>query len=134
MRRCPACNSSNVRRSSIRGSESGAHAFRSPYRCERCNHRFWVVSRRTRLGVAAATIGLATGIVVAAGMLILPDYVPTPTAEVGRDIEEWSSPPMDVAGAVLTPKGLAAGALQPNESLGPGPPTTAIGRLLDGRR
>ena len=45
--KCPACNSLNVRRSSIRAAESSSHPrLRSPYRCRDCGERFWVISRR----------------------------------------------------------------------------------------
>src|ERR1700741_3644330 len=44
---CPACKSSNVRRSSIRPAEFSSHPrLRSPYRCRNCGERFWVISRR----------------------------------------------------------------------------------------
>ncbi len=45
-RKCPACISLNVRRSSFRTAEVTArHIFLSPYRCRDCGERFWVVSR-----------------------------------------------------------------------------------------
>jgi len=72
---CPACGSAHIRRSAIRGSEANAHAFRSPYRCENCKHRFWLVSRKARLGAATAGIALFSGIVFLATLLILPRYV-----------------------------------------------------------
>ena len=72
---CPACGSANIRRSAIRGSEANAHAFRSPYRCENCKHRFWLVSRKARLGAATAGIALFSGIVFLATLLVLPRYV-----------------------------------------------------------
>ena len=37
-----------------------SHAFRSPYRCEDCDLRFWVVSRRTRITAAAVVAGMLT--------------------------------------------------------------------------
>jgi hypothetical protein len=45
---------------------------------------------------------------------LLPRYT---VAAVDHDIEEWSAPPLELAGAVLTPRGMAAGALAPNENL-----------------
>ena len=72
---CPACGSANIRRSAFRGSEANAHAFRSPYRCENCKHRFWLVSRKARLGATAAGIALFSGIVFLATLLVLPRYV-----------------------------------------------------------
>ena len=46
---------------------------------------------------------------------LLPRYV---VAGVDHDLEEWSAPPpLELAGAVLTPKGMAAAALAPTENL-----------------
>jgi uncharacterized protein len=60
--KCPACNSLNVRRSSIRPAEkSETVRLRSPYRCRDCGERFWVISKR-----ANYLAGLA-GIVIVAG-------------------------------------------------------------------
>ena len=53
MKRCPACRSTDVRRSHVLWSEAGAHALRSPYRCNNCDARFWVVSRKARITIAA---------------------------------------------------------------------------------
>ena len=129
--RCPACGGSNVQRSSIRRSEAGAHAFRSPYRCKDCRHRFWVISRRTRLGIVALTVGLATIAVVTAGVMLLPAYAPTRVA-VDHDIEEWSAPEPS-QWMVLTPKGMAATVLEPNEVLGGGNDNGVFRRLGDVR-
>ena len=113
--RCPACGGTNLQRSGIRRSEAGTHAFRSPYRCKDCRHRFWVISRRTRIGALAIAASLAAVAAVAAGALLLPAYVPTAVA-VDHDIEEWS-PPAPMHWTVLTPKGMAAAVLEPNEVL-----------------
>ena len=56
MRRCDACNSTNVRRSGAHPAEASHHPFHSPYRCLDCDARFWVVSRRTRVGAAAGGV------------------------------------------------------------------------------
>jgi predicted RNA-binding Zn-ribbon protein involved in translation (DUF1610 family) len=115
LHRCPACGSAQVRRSRIRSREAGAHAFRSPYRCEACRLRFWVVSRRTRMGAAAGAVVAVFLVAFAAAWSLLPRYT---VAAVDHDIEEWSAPPpLEFAGAVLTPRGMAAGALAPNENL-----------------
>ena len=46
---CPSCGTSEVRRSAFSDyEERDAHIFRSPYRCEKCGERFWVVSRKAR--------------------------------------------------------------------------------------
>ena len=57
-RKCPSCNSINVRRSSIRRSEgSRSLLFLSPYHCRDCNARFSTVSSKTF--VRGAVIGAA---------------------------------------------------------------------------
>lgn len=129
--RCPECGGTNLQRSSIRRSEAGAHAFRSPYRCKDCRHRFWVISRRTRAGALAIAASLAAVAAVAAGVVLLPAYVPTAVA-VDRDIEEWS-PPAPMQWTVLTPKGMAAAVLEPNEVLGGGGEQGVFRRLGDVR-
>ncbi|MEP6677757.1 MAG: hypothetical protein ABJB78_00555 [Betaproteobacteria bacterium] len=49
-----------MRRSGVSVADAEAHPFRSPYRCQDCEARFWVVSRRTRFGaVAGGTVALA---------------------------------------------------------------------------
>ena len=59
MKRCSVCGSTNVRRSGVHVSEARSHPFQSPYRCLDCEARFWVVSRRTRLGAfAGGTVAL----------------------------------------------------------------------------
>src|SRR4029079_7625434 len=86
--------------------EGGGRGSRSPYRCTDCRHRFWVISRKTRVGVVALAASLAALAAVAGGVVWLPAYVPTVVA-VDHDIEEWSAPaPMQ--GPVLTAKGMAA--------------------------
>ena len=129
--RCPACGGSNVQRSSIRRSEAGAHAFRSPYRCKDCRHRFWVISRKTRVGFVAIAASLATIAAVGAGVVLLPAYVP-PVVAVERDIEEWSAPEPH-QWMVLTPKGMAATVLEPNEVLSGGGEPGVFRRLGDVR-
>ena len=60
LRKCPKCKCLDVRRSSFgRDDVSSWWRWRSPYRCNRCGERFWVVSRRFYrvAGVAAAVIG-----------------------------------------------------------------------------
>ena len=64
MKRCTTCHSTNVRRSGAHPTEASQHPFRSPYRCIDCGARFWVISRRTRLGAAAGGV-LALAIVIA---------------------------------------------------------------------
>ena len=74
MKRCPACGSANVRRSGVRGPEHGSHTFRSPYRCNVCDTRFWVLSRKTRIGAVAASVVLLTATVIEGGPFLLSRY------------------------------------------------------------
>ncbi len=70
-RKCPACNSRSVRRSAIHKSDAAAQRqFHSPYRCNDCDERFWVLSKSAYYGVAiigaviaAGAIGWSLGIV-----------------------------------------------------------------------
>jgi hypothetical protein len=62
--KCPACASSNVRRSLLRGLEVSAKPrLRSPYRCRDCGERFWVVSRRANYLASLAIFAIVAGIV-----------------------------------------------------------------------
>ena len=62
--KCPTCGSLNLRRSSIRSSESPARpVFRSPYRCRDCGERFWVISRRAVYLGGLATVAVVAGTV-----------------------------------------------------------------------
>lgn len=44
-RRCPNCNSVNIRRSSLRDGEEQP-LLRSPYRCRDCQTQFWALSTK----------------------------------------------------------------------------------------
>jgi hypothetical protein len=99
---CPACGSANIRRSAKRGAEASAHAFRSPYRCESCKHRFWLVSRKARLGAATAGIVLFSAIVFVATLLVLPRYV-VPDASA-PELEAASGQTLVVRDGVVTTK------------------------------
>ena len=78
MMRCTACGSVNVRRSAVRSAEHGHHALRSPYRCQDCNARFWVPSRKLRTTVLATLAGALTIAFFAATSIVLPRYAPPP--------------------------------------------------------
>ena len=45
-RRCPNCNSLNVRRSSQDDGDPTQPFFRSPYRCRECQTKFWALSSK----------------------------------------------------------------------------------------
>ena len=74
---------------------------------------------------------LAAVAAVAAGVVLLPAYVPTAVA-IDHDIEEWSAP-APAQWMVLSPKGMAAAALEPNEVLGGGGEQGVFRRLGDVR-
>jgi hypothetical protein len=60
--KCPACSSVNVRRSTLRPSETSAKPrLRSPYRCRDCGERFWVISRRANYLVGLAVVASVAG-------------------------------------------------------------------------
>jgi hypothetical protein len=72
-----------VRRSFLDPAEAAAHPFRSPYQCEECDARFWVVSRKVRLRAATA-IGIAlTGLLVIAGGPRLLTHDGSPDSNTG---------------------------------------------------
>ena len=65
MKRCTECHSVNIRRSGVHAAEGHMHPFHSPYRCEDCNARFWVLSRKTRWGAAAGGAFVAAAVALA---------------------------------------------------------------------
>lgn len=100
LHRCPACGSTNVRRSTIRSRETGAHPWRSPYRCRACSERFWVLSRKARtLTVAGVVAGFVAVLVGAVVMLTPPDDSATNRiAPASEEVEILTaSPPGDGA-------------------------------------
>jgi len=63
-KRCPVCKSASVRRSAIHKSDAPTQfRFHSPYRCNDCDERFWVLSKGAYYGVGIV------GAVVAAGAI-----------------------------------------------------------------
>ena len=101
LHQCPACGSTNVRRSTIRSRESGAHALRSPYRCRACSERFWVLSRKARtLTVAGIVAGFAVALVVAY-VIVAPsddDSAGISPAPASEEVEVLTAtPPRDAA-------------------------------------
>lgn len=56
---CPQCGSYRIRRVSSRSvSRKAWHLLRSPYRCRRCDARFWAISTGTWLRIAAWTFAV----------------------------------------------------------------------------
>jgi len=74
VKHCPGCGSGNVRRSTIRRTDTSVHPLRSPYRCRACGHRFWVISRKARAGLAATAAGVLTLTTIAVGSILLSRY------------------------------------------------------------
>lgn len=67
-KRCVRCGSRTVRRSSFHGQgDREQHVLHSPYRCEVCGERFWVVSRKARNMMALI---LAVLVLVVLGVVI----------------------------------------------------------------
>ena len=75
-RHCTHCNSANVRRSHRTQTEAELKAYRSPYRCNDCNARFWVVSKKTYIGTVIGGILLVTMVALAISLIEGPDDVP----------------------------------------------------------
>ena len=70
MRRCQLCQSTNVRRSGLYAAQRRAHPLQSPYRCDDCDSRFWVVSRTARLmAIAGLCAGMAVALAVTPALL-----------------------------------------------------------------
>lgn len=77
LNRCPACDGSRVRRSHIRAEERGTHGLRSPYRCEDCHTRYWVLSRKARLAFVSGAVSVVFAAVLVALAVTAPS-APSP--------------------------------------------------------
>jgi hypothetical protein len=100
--KCPRCGSLDIRRSSFRSSEEReSHFLRSPYRCENCDERFWVLSRKAKylVGMLVALIALAVIAILIPAETSQPQPRPKARAALGR-------PPILAPGA----RGVAVGA------------------------
>src|ERR1700720_4630037 len=76
-RKCPRCGSSGVHRSSFRGpDEREFYVLRSPYRCEQCGERFWVVSRKAQRAMIWILVLLVLMIVSTTIALLMPAEIP----------------------------------------------------------
>jgi hypothetical protein len=80
LNRCRACGSSDVRRSRIRPEERGAHGFRSPYRCEACHARYWVISRKAYASFVSGGLSVLIGVLLA---VALSSSSPRPSVVAG---------------------------------------------------
>jgi len=95
-RQCPHCGSISVRRSGRLESESGTHAFHSPYRCRDCEQRFWVISRKTLFGAAAGGTVLALALILS-GIALLGRHDSAPLAPVGSAADFRLSSPQQLS-------------------------------------
>jgi hypothetical protein len=77
-----------VRRSSFHGPEEQAEFFlQSPYRCEECGERFFVISRKARRAMLWMLIVLALLIAYAVITFMIPAEIPQeqPSKKMARD-------------------------------------------------
>lgn len=137
LHRCPACGSTNVRRSTIRSRESGVHALRSPYRCRACSERFWVLSRKARtLTIVGIVAGFAAALVFAIVIVADDDSTGIPIAPASEEVEVLTAtPPRDAASKAasvqpVSPKGTPAAS--PSAAAPPAPVPAAKAPDADG--
>ena len=71
MKRCPACRSMHVSRSTFGPGEHESHRFQSPYQCDDCGAHFWVLSRVVRMRAVTTAVILAMTVVVSTGFAAL---------------------------------------------------------------
>jgi len=76
VKQCAVCGSANVRRSRVHPSEAETHPFRSPYRCHDCDARFWVVSRRARVGAVAGGAAVLALLILVGSQMALHSFIP----------------------------------------------------------
>ena len=106
---CPACGSTNVRRSTIRSREAGAHALRSPYRCRACSERFWVLSRRVRTFTIAGIVASLSAVLVVAFVTVADDdSAGIPMTPASEEVEIMTATPPRDAAPKATPAQLSA--------------------------
>jgi len=86
MKRCLACRSLNVNRSFLSEEEAASHPLQSPYRCAKCNTRFWVISRKTRMGAVVASATALTAILLVMGGQRLLGHGEPPSAPVTANV------------------------------------------------
>ena len=107
MKTCPACGGADVRRSYVRPSETKLHRIFSPYRCQGCHHRFWVVSQRTRAVIAIACGACAMGVAGIAIVESLPKPDPGGASEAAlasHGIDRDAGTPERAKEAAATPR------------------------------
>lgn len=81
MKQCSACHGVHVRRSTFHPGEREAHSFQSPYECEDCGARFWVLSRHVRTRVVTTAIVFAMVVILSTGFATLLSGI----GSAGRD-------------------------------------------------
>ena len=77
-KKCPQCGSLAVRRSAFAGPEDQQdHILLSPYRCQNCNSRFWVIGRRAR----RIMIAILVLIILLIAWMLISSLIPTDLPE-----------------------------------------------------
>ena len=83
-KKCPRCGSSSVRRAHFQSrDEAQRHSLTSPYRCEKCSKRFWLLSRKTRYATITILALLIVALIIVTLTIVLPALI-SPLPEVSE--------------------------------------------------
>ena len=86
-KKCPRCGSPNVRRAHFQSrDEAQRHVLTSPYRCEECNERFWLLSRKTRHTTIAILALVVASVIIASVMPMKPPPLVPPPAPASVEL------------------------------------------------
>jgi hypothetical protein len=84
-RKCPSCDSDNVRRSSTPASDvTWRNHVLSRYRCRDCKLQFWVISRKAYVAGAALLAAIAVAIFAVFLLDLILNQAPSPTKKSRR--------------------------------------------------
>ena len=82
--KCPHCGSSSVRRAHFQSrDEAQRHFLTSPYRCEKCNKRFWLLSRKARYATITILALVIVALIIVTLTIVLPELT-SPLPEVSE--------------------------------------------------
>lgn len=93
-----------------------AHALQSPYRCNDCNERFWLLSRSTRIGAVVAGAFVSVAMLLAVGATLLHEPVeaaavapdsrssPSVASPDGSPLGDWSASSVPMAATLPPPR------------------------------
>ena len=116
-----------MRRSGVHSSELESHAFRSPYRCDICDTRFWVMSRKARIGLGiglvAAGASIVSAVLFAGGSVLVARHAHRPVGPAAAVSAPDPGVPVPLASL---PDDVVGEARSRVEMMSP-PPTTASG-------